>query len=665
MNQFDQKLRKAKASQGKLYIYTGIIVLIVCCLTFGLVAYVNGTSILVKPKDAEKAAKFRVTGGIATVISQVIYSLTGDIKFIVSSEGFKNETRVLAANERGSNIIVTLEELPGRLTARTDPKTTDIDWRINSKFVSSGPTLDVELSPGDYHLEVNNKLFEVETRKFRIERGKNHILLINLQSVEGLIKVSSDPRYANIQIDGKVLGTTPATHKLMAGNHVLEISKPDFESITDTIKVTNFERSFVRNYRLERKKATLSFKLFPQGGTLMLNGRIIHTNKSITVRMHVDNILTYSHAGYHSISRKINLTSDQKKELTIRLKPEIGTVKITSNPQATVDVNGKEVGITPITVNLPSMPHSIRLRRIGYRSVTNRIIPSSKRITLVRETLKTELMARLAEAPRTYVNSAGVTLILFEPRDFRMGAPRHEKGQRANEFLRQVKLTKPFYAGKHEITVKQYRKYMKEYKSTGGDNLPATLVSWEEAAAFCNWLSKNENLTPFYKISKKKLIGFDKTSNGYRLLMEAEWEWLARSAARPVQTLFPWGDESKIPANTGNIADEIARGKVRFYVPNYSDGYAQLAPVGSFRVEKSGIYDLTGNVSEWVHNYYSLQPPRSNSVEIDPVGPDYGGAHVIKGSSWRSGTRTTLRAAYRASSTGRRDDVGFRIGRYP
>ena len=78
----------------------------------------------------------------------------------------------------------------------------------------------------------------------------------------------------------------------------------------------------------------------------------------------------------------------------------------------------------------------------------------------------------------------------------------------------------------------------------------------------------------------------------------------------------------------------------------------------------SGLFDLTGNVSEWVHDWYSLKPPARGSVATDPLGPSFGDSHVVRGSSWRSGNRTTLRAAYRDGLTRGRDDVGFRIGRY-
>ncbi len=72
---------------------------------------------------------------------------------------------------------------------------------------------------------------------------------------------------------------------------------------------------------------------------------------------------------------------------------------------------------------------------------------------------------------------------------------------------------------------------------------------------------------------------------------------------------------------------------------------------------------MAGNVSEWVHDVYSIVPP-GHVVVRNPLGEKRGNAHVVKGANWRSGTLTTLRPAFREGLTGGRDDVGFRVGRY-
>jgi formylglycine-generating enzyme required for sulfatase activity len=119
-----------------------------------------------------------------------------------------------------------------------------------------------------------------------------------------------------------------------------------------------------------------------------------------------------------------------------------------------------------------------------------------------------------------------------------------------------------------------------------------------------------------------------------------------------------------IPPNTANIADEAAKGQMTFYVPNYNDGYVSVAPVGSFKKEFSGLFDMAGNVSEWVHDVYSVMPPMANTTVENPLGKQRGQSHVIKGANFRSGSITMLRPAFREGLTTGRDDVGFRIGRY-
>ena len=75
-----------------------------------------------------------------------------------------------------------------------------------------------------------------------------------------------------------------------------------------------------------------------------------------------------------------------------------------------------------------------------------------------------------------------------------------------------------------------------------------------------------------------------------------------------------------IPPNVANVSDESAKGQMKFYVPNYNDGYVSAAPVGSFKKELSGLYDIAGNVSEWVHDIYSIMPPIEDTTSENPLG---------------------------------------------
>jgi formylglycine-generating enzyme required for sulfatase activity len=357
------------------------------------------------------------------------------------------------------------------------------------------------------------------------------------------------------------------------------------------------------------------------------------------------------------------LAVGEDKQVSFDLKEELGRVEFVASPPASVWIGGKNLGVSPLTLTLPAVTQAVTLTKAGYRSVVKTIQPRGGTVLKVSVTLQDEYQARLQEAPREYTSHAGIKLKLFIVEDdFTMGAARSEKGMRANEFLRKTRLTRPFYAGLYEITAGQFG----EFKPGKGGALaksPVTSVSWQEAAIFCNWLSKKEKLDAFYVITGGRVTGFDAYTDGYRLLSEAEWEWLARKAEKEQQTLFTWGNATVIPSRATNAADESAKGQVRFYVPKYRDGFSGVAPVGSFTREPSGLYDMAGNVSEWVHDVYSLVPPPQITA-LNPLGAQAGDAHVVKGANWRSGTITTLRPAFREGLTTGRDDVGFRIGRY-
>jgi len=167
-----------------------------------------------------------------------------------------------------------------------------------------------------------------------------------------------------------------------------------------------------------------------------------------------------------------------------------------------------------------------------------------------------------------------------------------------------------------------------------------------------------------YRFENGRHAGSSVAADGYRLPTEAEWEWLARKAGRDRETRFPWGDATRVPERSGNLADESARGRVPVYIPRYDDGFAGLAEIGRFAANAAGLHDLAGNASEWVHDVYDVQPPEAGGVETDPMDTGTGRWHAVKGSSWRSGTLSELRAAWRAGSDGPRDDLGFRIARY-
>jgi formylglycine-generating enzyme required for sulfatase activity len=643
---------------------TGFAALLLATLAIaaGLV-FANAVSIEIQPDDAAAAGTVTVVEGRAIAIGDAVYSLAGLPVIVVAAPGFRDLRLALRPDERGRRISVTLEPLPGRIAAVTRPGHDETRWAIDGQLIAVGQAVDGEVEAGRRLLRVDHPWHPAVERALDVERGRTTTLTIELPPLDGGFDLASEPAGASVTINGEAAGTTPLARAAPGGRYDIVVALDGYDTIEESVELTRGAAMATRRYRLQPVAATVVVSVEPGGGDLLLDGRRIEPGRSQAVATGRDHTVTYLRDGWRGAKETFRLAPGETRRLALKLERDLGTVEVHTEPAAQIVVDGTTVGEGTATLSLPTVPHRIELRKAGYRTIVRTVTPTSGRRTVLREQVVPELAARLAEAPRRYRNAAGSEMLLFEPLGgFTMGAPRHQEGQRANEFEKRIVLGKRFYAGMHEVTNGQFRKFRSE--RAGPDDLPVTGIAWRDAAAFCNWLSGRENLAPFYRIAPGGPVAANPTADGYRLLTEAEWEWLARSAGRPKPTVFTWGDDPVVPKQAGNIADESANGLTRYYVPNYNDGHATIAPVGRFPAEPSGLFDMTGNVGEWVHDYYVLAPPAPGETFVDPVGPAAGDSHVVKGSSWRSGTRTALRASYREGLGEGRDDVGFRIGRY-
>jgi formylglycine-generating enzyme required for sulfatase activity len=349
----------------------------------------------------------------------------------------------------------------------------------------------------------------------------------------------------------------------------------------------------------------------------------------------------------------------------LQLDKEFGNVSIDSNILSDIYIGDTLLGKTPFKGLLHAVNQTIVIKQKNYRTYTTSIKPNSSFDTQVLASLIPEEEARFNESPSEYITKANQTMKLLKPDMIVMGAKRSEIGQRANETIRRVKLTKPFYLSIHEVTNLQYSLFKKNHlKPDMEENHPVTNISWNEAAIYCNWLSSQEGFIDFYRIVDGNVIGINYDSNGYRLPTESEWSWTARSENKKnVYLKYPWGNSMPIPKSFANFADESSKLKLSLYIPNYSDSFDKTAPVGSFTPNKKGIFDLAGNVSEYVNDFYSIQP-ENQEIYINYLGPKTGNFHVTKGSNWQSASNTQLRYAYRDKLSEGNEVTGFRIARW-
>jgi formylglycine-generating enzyme required for sulfatase activity len=187
-------------------------------------------------------------------------------------------------------------------------------------------------------------------------------------------------------------------------------------------------------------------------------------------------------------------------------------------------------------------------------------------------------------------------------------------------------------------------------------NHPVVNVSWNDAIAYCNWLSQEQALTPVYQIRGDN-VSVNWSANGYRLPTEAEWEYAARDQGKKIK--YSWGNGSP----DGNVADETAGKRFRSWIifDGYTDGYVFSAPVGQFQEGSLGLSDMTGNVWEWCWDWYGSY---SSSTQTNPYGPDSGSVRVARGGSWIN-SPAKVRCAFRDSNGpgDRYSIIGFRLAR--
>jgi formylglycine-generating enzyme required for sulfatase activity len=197
-----------------------------------------------------------------------------------------------------------------------------------------------------------------------------------------------------------------------------------------------------------------------------------------------------------------------------------------------------------------------------------------------------------------------------------------------------------YFIDKYEVTFAQYYQFvdltghrkprLAGYLAVGPEGLPLLMnpfnpvvgISWDDASAYCIW--------------KKK-----------KLPTEAEWE---KAAKGETHQLWPWGNDEN-PLNANLVGDK--------------DGYFYTAPVGSFKNDKSpyGVYDMAGNVMEWVNDWYSENAYQS-FITQNPKGPESGETKVIRGGSWNDSIlRAESIVRFKMSPEYRDVTIGFRCAK--
>ena len=239
-------------------------------------------------------------------------------------------------------------------------------------------------------------------------------------------------------------------------------------------------------------------------------------------------------------------------------------------------------------------------------------------------------------------------LVVVPSGDFRMGSPGSEEDRYGDEGpAHRVEFARPFAVGVTEVTFGEWDAcvsgggcggYRPDDEGWGRGRRPVINVDWNDAKSYVRWLSRE-------------------TGEGYRLLSESEWEYVARAGT---ETSRYWGESEVGQCRYANGADASTDFS---WATNCNDGHSRTSPVGSYKANRFGLHDVLGNVWEWVEDCwnesYRGAPNDGSAWESGECG-----VRVLRGGSWYDEPRN-LRSAYRIGNfTGNRfNNVGFRVAR--
>jgi formylglycine-generating enzyme required for sulfatase activity len=593
-------------------------------------------------------------------------------KHILSAEraGYVGARTELTVRDSTPTVRLYLAKLPGRLHIDT----AGIAASVSVDGVAAGHapgTLDVPAGHHTIALRAERYLdfvTDIEIQGARVSQKLSALL----HSSWGSLKISSVSTGAQVRVDGIERGPAPVTVSAPSGVREIQIHAPGRQSWQSSVVLKAGETLSVGPVALGEPDARLMVTSEPTGAEVTVAGTHWgRTPAQIDLPAGVAHQVTLTLPGYVSWSQAVFADPGRKLALMAHLEPLWVTLRVRGVPEgAELLVDGVSRGRTPQSVRLPAVDHRIEVRQSGFLPFEGNLGAAAG----LERTLEYHLMAaarlkEMLERSPTLTSAIGYVLRLVPPGTFQMGSAPGEPGHRPNETSRRITLGRPFYLGVTEVTNGEFRQFQPQHtsgaisgRSIDHDNEPVTRVTWEEAAGFCNWLSQREGLPDAYELLADHHVLRRPLSIGYRLPSEAEWEYSARYAAPGKFYRYTWGDTLPVPEQAGNLAGSETGHMLPKALPGYRDPYPVLAPVGQFRPTALGLHDMTGNAAEWVNDYYAAQLEAMPGS--DPLGPEEGTQHVVRGASWQSASTEELLLARRAAADGPAPTIGFRIARY-
>jgi formylglycine-generating enzyme required for sulfatase activity len=630
-------------------------------------AQLGSLALEVHPRDA----RIRTPGALSLQLGGRLWMLPGEHRVLAERDGYLPAQAVLRVRPRGSGALqLRLVRLPGKLQIDTAGVVAAVS--IDGVPAGLAPGL-VNVPAGERTISLRAPRYVDYATPLRIEgAGVRQELHVRLQPSWGSLAVTAIPQGAHVSVDGIDSGAAPVTIAAESGVRRIRITASGSKPWESSVVLSGGQSLALGPVTLGQPDAHLAVRSSPAGAEVTVAG--IHRGRAplaLELPAGIAYPIVVSLPGYATWTQSVFAATGSQLTAEAHLMPLWAQVTVTGEPSdAELLIDGALRGQTPQSLTLSAVEHRVEVRKAGFVPFEGVLTPVPDLPRTLQYHLTPSDRARaLAESAPLIRSQLGQLLRLVPPGTFPMGSERREPGSRPNEGLRSVTLARPFYIGVMPVTNGEFRRFRAAHasgyiarRSLDLDDQPVTAVSWEDAAEFCNWLSQQEGLPAVYERRDNGFVLRRPVTRGYRLPTEAEWEYAARYAAGGEVQRFAWGNAPPVPEQAGNLAGSETADSLPAQLPGYRDDYPVLAPVGRFRPNALGLHDMSGNVSQWVNDYY--QSYLNATPLTDPLGPAEGTLHAVRGANWKTATVSELRLAWRDAGQGTADTLGFRIARY-
>jgi formylglycine-generating enzyme required for sulfatase activity len=503
----------------------------------------------------------------------------------------------------------------GKLTVTSSMQGADVF--LNGELIGETPLKNHTVLAGEYTLKVSHQYRQDHVDTLVIRRGISEQRKVDQVLRWGRLELATNPRGASVVVDGEIQqDTTPLILvRQPAGRYEVEFSLFGRDTQVRDVEVQPDETTKVIVELNLADASGLTVTTNPAGAEVKVLDAPIDYAPGVRLPKGEYRIQV-SARGYETKTGTYRLKTGPN-EISVDLERILATLKVSTTPadaQVWLHRRGHEARRLRGAIEAAVGPIEIRVRRSGYRSVVRKVNlqqPGLKvdlvlhQITEKAGDVLSDRLSNGARAPEMVVIASG--------------SAANPAGSDA------VSVDEPYALGRYEITRKQYANFARATgrklpgaKESQGDQHPIASISWAQAVAYAEWLSAE-------------------TSETYRLPTAAEWMLAAYRGAITTNTV----------CEQGNVADQSMKKRyLRWEVVDCIDGHVRTAPVGSFEADGLGLFDMVGNVSEWVK-------------DCGRSGCD---THLVQGSAWDSSGEELL-PGYSGSAYRGADVRGFRLVR--